>query len=153
MLQFLRGLCDLSQIRCRSCWSARAVFLALCVGAAKTVAASLALAAPVLSDERAFVPIDAAAVIPAPGLIKWKVFPFLVRRGGIVTVSWEAINVASCTVTGSNGDMLTGLSGVQESGPIPAQTIFALHCPPLSGSPALAIEKSRTVIVVPDFRE
>lgn len=128
MFRFLLG---------RGCWAVRAAFLAFCMTGAMTLTASLALAAPA----------------PTPNLIRWKVFPVLVRGGGNVTVSWEATNVASCTVTGSNGDAWTSLSGVQISSPIPAQTIYALHCPPLFGSPDPAIDKSRTVNIVPVFGE
>lgn len=175
MLQFLRDAerfvlnfwlnsCSLSKrtllpgvltapIRGRGCWAARAVALALYMSGAMTVTASLALAAPVLPDQRTFVPIEPAALVPTPSLITWRVFPTLVQRGSGVTVSWEATNAASCSVTGTNGDAWTGLSGVHISGPIPAQTIYALHCPPLSGSPAPAIDKSVTVNTVPIFHE
>lgn len=146
-------------IRGRARWGARAAFLALCMSGAMTVAASLALAAPVLIGQTTIVPvvpvvpIDLADLIPIPKLIKWKVFPVLVRRDNTVTVSWEVANVASCTVTGSNGDGWTGLSGVQISSPIRGQTIYALHCPPLNGSPAPAIDRSMRVNIVPVFEE
>lgn len=92
-------------------------------------------------------------VVPAPKVTSWQVSPLLVKRGSTVDVSWDITHVASCTVTGSNGDSWTGLTGNKVSRPITVQTIFTLRCPALSGSGAADVSRTATVNIVPVFNE
>ncbi|MBI2030189.1 hypothetical protein HYT05_01060, partial [Candidatus Kaiserbacteria bacterium] len=81
--------------------------------------------------------------------------PRLVRPGGTVQVSWDVTNAdpTSCSVTGSNGDLWTGLaSGTRTSGPINEQTTFLLHC---NGSAVdiLTYDAQVVVNIVPTYKE
>jgi hypothetical protein len=78
--------------------------------------------------------------------------PSLIRRGETTKVSWSAANVASCTVTGENGDSWGGLVspiGGRVSAPITQRTTFTLTC--LSGHETLV--KSAVVNVLPNWEE
>ena len=80
--------------------------------------------------------------------------PSLVHSGDISTISWSAINVASCAVRGTNGDSWTGTSSSgKTSQPILAQTIYTLHCIGVSGSNPSSIDKQAIVNIVPQFNE
>lgn len=89
----------------------------------------------------------------APTVALWSVLPVLVRSSERTTITWQAQNVASCTVTGSNGDSWSGLSGHQISRPIIAQTTYTILCQGLSGAIPPSITRSAIVNIVPIFRE
>ena len=80
--------------------------------------------------------------------------PAIVVKGKTTKLSWNSKSTASCTVTGTNGDSFTGLTGSnQVSGPINSVTTFTLHCDALEGATPSFIEKSVTVSVRPDYEE
>ena len=76
--------------------------------------------------------------------------PSIVPSGKTTTVTWNVVNVTSCTVTSTGGDSWSGLSGTQTSKPISNQTVFKLSCTDLGGNPW---SQSITVNVIPVFRE
>lgn len=81
--------------------------------------------------------------------------PRLVRVGRTTQISWDVTNAdpTSCSVTGSNGDLWTGLaSGTRTSGPINEQTTFLLHC---NGADVdiLTYDAQVVVNIVPTFKE
>lgn len=92
-------------------------------------------------------------IIPAPTVVSWSVTPKLVRSGNTTNVSWEVTGAASCTVTGTNGDSWTGLTGTKVSRAIPTQTVFTLHCFALQGSGAADVTRTTTVNILPTFQE
>lgn len=94
-----------------------------------------------------------SCIMPAPSVISWQVAPLLVPSGNTTHVSWEVRNVSSCSVSGTNGDSWTGLTGAEVSGPINTQTVFTLHCIALAGSGAANVTRSATVNIVPVFQE
>ncbi|MBI2030307.1 hypothetical protein HYT05_01650 [Candidatus Kaiserbacteria bacterium] len=94
-----------------------------------------------------------ACIVPPPSVVTWRVAPRIVNQGSTTNVSWEVRNVSSCTVSGTNGDSWTGLTGTKVSGPINAQTIFTLHCTALPGSGAFDVTRTATVNIVPVFQE
>lgn len=78
--------------------------------------------------------------------------PSLIRRGATTKVTWSAVNVASCTVTASNGDTWTGLAspiGGRVSRPITGQTTYTLTCL-VEGAP---LTKTAVVNVLPSWAE
>lgn len=85
-----------------------------------------------------------------------QVKPLLVRSGNKVRLYWNASNVASCTVTGTNGDswaaVSSGASGVQ-SGSITGQTIYTLYCNALPDADVPYISEQQTVNIIPVFQE
>lgn len=76
--------------------------------------------------------------------------PALVRSGDTTSVEWTALGVSSCTVTGSNGDAWTGLTGTFASKPIFSATTYTLRCL-LDGTDELSA--TATVIPAPIFQE
>jgi hypothetical protein len=90
---------------------------------------------------------------PAPQIATWQVNPTLVESGETTSIEWQSQNVASCAVTGSNGDSWTGVSGTQTSAPILGQTIFTIICQGLSGSSPASASEATTVNIVPSFDE
>lgn len=82
-----------------------------------------------------------------------RVVPSLLRSGDTTKVNWSSENVASCSVSGQNGDAWTGLLspvGGQTSKPIMAQTTYTLTCVDLYGG---TLTKQATVRIIPSFRE
>ena len=87
------------------------------------------------------------------------VAPSLVQRGGTAQVSWFSTDISSpsnpalgsCTVTGTNGDTWSGLSGSQTSSAITQQTKYTLSCTPYSST--VPITQTVTVNIVPVFQE
>ncbi len=96
---------------------------------------------------------NACLLPPSPQIVTWTVLPTLVQKGGTTRVTWSATNVASCTVTGTNGDSWTGTSGSQTSSPLHAQTIFTITCQGFPGATPPTVTRSTTVNIVPDFHE
>lgn len=90
--------------------------------------------------------------------------PAVVRVGETTNLYWNVVNVASCTVTGSNGDgtsasatgpwttLASGAPGKVSTG-IMNQTIYTLFCRALSGAAPATIQESVIVNVVPSFEE
>lgn len=62
------------------------------------------------------------------------VYPNLVMANDVTKVTWTSIETTSCTVTGSNGDSWTGLSGEKVSSPITGETTYTLNCVAFDGS-------------------
>jgi hypothetical protein len=94
-----------------------------------------------------------ACIVPPPSVVSWTVAPLIVNQGTPTNVSWEVANVSSCSVSGTNGDSWTGLTGTKVSGAINAQTVFTLTCTALSGSGAPNVTRTATVNIVPVFQE
>jgi hypothetical protein len=81
-----------------------------------------------------------------------RVVPSLVSKGSASRVTWSAANVASCIVSGENGDSWTGLTspiGGRATLPITQRTTYTLTC--RAGSNTLV--KSATVNVLPNWQE
>lgn len=76
--------------------------------------------------------------------------PTLVRSGDTTLLTWGAAGVASCVLTGTNGDRWTTLSGTQHSSALHSQTTFRLVCARDEGE-ELATEV--VVSIVPQFQE
>lgn len=87
---------------------------------------------------------------PTATIATWKVAPLIVPSGAATNVSWDAENVASCSVLGSNGNSWTGVSGTETSSPIVQQTVYHLTC---TGEDGSQIATSSTVDIVPTFEE
>jgi hypothetical protein len=79
-----------------------------------------------------------------------QVNPSILPEGSTTTVHWNISNVASCSVTGSNGDSWSGATGSHTSAAITQQTNYTLSCTGLDGS---SINESQMVDVVPLFQE
>jgi hypothetical protein len=79
--------------------------------------------------------------------------PQLVPKGLTTTLSWDVSNVQSCTVSGSNGDHWSGLSGSHASAPITTQVIYTLTCQTLEGATPSSFSEQVTVSNVPVFQE
>ena len=83
--------------------------------------------------------------------------PVLISRGQSTKVSWNIENVLSCAVTSTNHDgggvwnLLVGTNVVSK--PMTSQTIFTLHCIPLSGSPSVWVDQRVVVNVAPGYIE
>lgn len=101
--------------------------------------------------------------LPAPqGSIDIKVSPTLVRSGNQTTVTWNAENVASCTIDENNpsiGDDWSGTimgcasgacAGSRTSSPIAQQTRYTLSCTGLDDQP---YTDTATVYILPVFQE
>jgi hypothetical protein len=82
--------------------------------------------------------------------------PQLLTKDSVTHVYWNAENVSSCAVTGTNGDSFTGASSGSSgrtSGPIPSKTTYTLVCEPLPGASSGTIQESVDVNIVPVFQE
>lgn len=105
---------------------------------------------------------------PVPKIVTFGLAPSLVQSGKTTVVSWNVVNVANCTVIGSNmppdlWSQPTGSTswiGSGVSSPIVGQTIYTLHCTPLNGwqygvngAAASWIDQTVTVDIVPTFHE
>ena len=98
--------------------------------------------------------------VAAPRIITWLVRPLLVQSGSPTFLTWNTANVASCSVSGTNGDGKQGASCPQgwcatsgthlQSGPILGQTTYMLTC---IGNNNSTIATSSTVNIVPVFQE
>ena len=74
------------------------------------------------------------------------VTPSLVHRGATATVKLSTGHVKSCTLTGSNGDKWTALSGDFTTSPITAQTVYTLTC---VGGDGATVTETATVNITP----
>lgn len=82
-----------------------------------------------------------------------QVIPTLVSNRDTTRVFWNVSNVASCSVTGSNGDHWDGLSSGQDgkiSSPLTAVTTYTLDCAVPGGT---AIHETQVVNILPSFQE
>jgi hypothetical protein len=77
--------------------------------------------------------------------------PALVTASSTATVSWNVSSVEHCTVTGSNGDSWSGLSGNQTTSPITSEVIYTLSC--LEEDGVTNFTESATVGIVPKYEE
>lgn len=94
---------------------------------------------------------DTGACVPAPapaGLISAK--PQMIVPGDTVVVEWDIDNATSCTVTGTNGDSWTGVSGAPTSSPINDATTFSLDC---VGLEETTLHAEASVSLNPQWRE
>lgn len=80
------------------------------------------------------------------------VSPQIVHKGSSTTVSWDPLNVGSCTVKSSvpGGDSWSGTSGTQISSPLTEQTTYTLSCLGLDGS---TVNESVLVGIIPIYNE
>jgi hypothetical protein len=78
------------------------------------------------------------------------VHPNLVRTNDTTKITWTSIETTSCTVTGSNGDSWTGLSGEKTSSPITGETTYTLDCTAFDGS---KVTETKKVNVAPGVIE
>lgn len=85
---------------------------------------------------------------PLPLDISLTAEPGRVQKGKTATIRWSSQNAESCTVTGPGGPW-TGLSGVETTPDIQAQTVYALECSNAGGSASRLI----TVTVIPSVQE
>src|SRR3989344_4591757 len=96
---------------------------------------------------------------PSPTVRSFSVAPSLLRRDSTALVSWDAENVRSCTVDGSNGDhwpttaSAPALSGQETSSPIVARTSYTLTCRALARASPATITETRIVDISPVFSE
>jgi|GEM_PF-4533779 hypothetical protein len=97
--------------------------------------------------------VPAHTVAPSGDLIA---VPILLKSGKTSEISWSAANVASCMVSGTNGDnwSCTGnacnATTTETTIPITAQTIYTLSCTGLDTS---SLRQSLTISVAPNFCE
>lgn len=77
--------------------------------------------------------------------------PGLIARGNVAQIVWSSVGTTACTVTSSNGNSWTGVTGTQNSNPINAQTTFTLTC--TARGTGASIVKTATVNVLPIFDE
>jgi len=110
---------------------------------------------------------DTCNPTPVPKIVTFSLAPSLVVSGKTTVISWNVVNVANCTVTGSNipPDLwsqptgATTWAGSGTSASITRQTVFTLHCSIIpgavnpDGSPAVWTDQSATVNIVPTFHE
>ena len=82
--------------------------------------------------------------------------PTIVKTAETTDISWQAENVKSCTVAGTNGDTWScsgntcNATTTEQSSAIQAQTTYTLSCTGLDGS---SLEGTAIVNVVPSFEE
>ncbi len=76
--------------------------------------------------------------------------PF-VQSGNSVVITWSATGVNSCSVTGTNGDSWSGISGSQNTSDIFEQVIYTLSC--LDVEDHATTPQSVTVSLSPIFQE
>lgn len=69
------------------------------------------------------------------------VSPNLVVPNKTTKIAWTSIETTSCTVTGSNGDSWSGLSGEKTSSPITGETTYTLNCTAFDGSKISDVKK------------
>lgn len=76
--------------------------------------------------------------------------PEQLRSGTPTTIQWRGVEMASCAVTGSNGDSWTGTSGEKLSSAIESITTFTLDCIAFNGD---QVQESVEVTIIPEFQE
>ena len=77
-----------------------------------------------------------------------RAIPAIVRTGDSSTVSWSVIRATTCSVTGTNGESWSGVSG-SEPATIPVQTIFTLQC----SGPGGTLTQQAIVNILPVWNE
>ena len=74
-----------------------------------------------------------------------------VQFGNSTLIIWSAENVNSCSVTGTNGDSWSGISGSQNTSAITEETTYTLTCLDVEDHPTSP--QSVTVSLIPVFEE
>ena len=90
--------------------------------------------------------------VPSPNATL-KAVPSLVKKDNTTLVSWSSQYATACTVSGTNGDSWTGLSGSQTSSPIHSQTTYTLNCTGEEGADPSSVQKKAVVNIAPVFEE
>jgi hypothetical protein len=90
--------------------------------------------------------------VPSPNATL-KAVPSLVKQDSTTLVSWSSQYATACTVSGTNGDSWTGLTGSQTSSPIHSQTNYTLNCTGEEGADPSSVQKSVIVNIAPTFEE
>jgi hypothetical protein len=90
--------------------------------------------------------------VPSPNATL-KAVPSLVKQDKTTVVSWSAQYATACTVSGTNGDSWTGLSGSKTSSPIRSQTTYTLNCTGHEGADPETVQKQAIVNIAPTFEE
>lgn len=88
-----------------------------------------------------------ACVDALPPVVTWEVKPEWVLKGEKTVLNWNAVNVASCRITGTDGFESTNFVGTNIERVIEAETVFRLSCEGLGNYPAA--ERSTTVHIAP----
>ena len=108
----------------------------------------------------AFTPGTSGAGAPLTGDLEAN--PQLVRKGASARLYWNVSNIASCTVTGNNGDTLaagcsgntcTSGSGGRATIPITSSAVYSLRCTSLSGVTPANFNHTVTVLPSPEYEE
>ena len=80
--------------------------------------------------------------------------PTIVGKGKTTKIYWNYLNVASCTVTGTNGDgsggTWSGASGIKVTGAITGRTTYTLSCTSLNST---QFSESASVSILPTYQE
>lgn len=82
--------------------------------------------------------------------------PLLLRGGDSTRLYWQASNISSCSVSGTNGDAWAGgFSGPtgRITSAINGETTFTLSCTALPGATPPSVTETQIVSVAPVFRE
>lgn len=78
------------------------------------------------------------------------VHPNLVMEGETTKITWSSIETKSCSVTGSNGDSWTGLSGEKTSSPITGETTYTISCTAFDNT---KVSETKKVNIAPGVSE
>ncbi len=79
------------------------------------------------------------------------VSPSFIQSGNSVVITWSSSEVNSCSVTGTNGDSWTGVSGSESTSNITEQVIYTLSCLDIENH--TTTPQSVTVSLSPAFEE
>ena len=85
-----------------------------------------------------------------------QLLPALVSSGETIQIHWNVDNVTSCAVTGTNGDLWTGLSSGADgktSSAIFGQVTYTLTCNAYIGVTPSTVSESKAVNTIPIFQE
>jgi len=83
----------------------------------------------------------------------FSIIPSVVPPNGTAKVSWNITGVAGCSVTGTNGDSWSGLSGTDTTSPIDSWVTYTLSCPVLGPMGAPNFTKTVRIGLVPKYEE
>lgn len=102
-----------------------------------------------------FCSAGACVAPPAPDIVLWEVKPTLDIKGYTATITWNAVNVESCIVTGTNGfeapgnDVTVNAVG-EEDDIVNFETTYTITCKGLDGTTA---QKETTARLAPVHNE
>lgn len=111
-------------------------------------ASSTSKAAQSLAELEGTVSTGTVLAGPAEGSIEAK--PSIVSSGSTSKVSWSATGVASCSVSGTNGDAWTGATGSSTTKPIIQKTTYTLRC---VATDEEVLTATADVNVIPKYQE